>query len=89
MKFLILVEVIETFGAWNTEPLKQNKAYDKLMVEALILTLVTPDDLANGNVSDVVCDFIHGILEIRVDGDTERFSKINEYIEEVRSAKKT
>lgn len=88
MKFEIPIDAIDTFRTWNAEPLKQNRSCDKLMVEALILILVTPDDITKGLVNDEVREFIHGFLEIRIGDDADRLSKVDKYIEEACNGRK-
>lgn len=82
VKYEIPEKVIKTFNDWNSEPLKQHKVYDKLMVEALVLIFIAPEDIANGSVSAVVSDFICAFLETRTNNDAERMSKLEDYIEE-------
>lgn len=87
VKYEIPIDIVETFGIWNAEPLKRNKAYDKLMIEALVLIFVTPEDMAMGQVSVAVREFIDGFMKIRVGDDADRLSKVDEYIEEACNGK--
>lgn len=79
-KFEIPAKVIETFSAWNVEPFKNQSAYDKLMIEALLLIFVTPEDMRNGVVDEPVRQFILDLLKVRTDNEKERISKLDEYI---------
>lgn len=83
VKYEIPIEVIEAFDNWNDEPLKQSKSIDKLVVEAIMYSLLASNEIANGLVSDEKREFIHHVLEIRIGDDAERVSKVNGYIEEV------
>lgn len=87
-KFEIPARAIETFGLWNTDPLKQQEAYDKLMIEALLLIFVTPEDMQKGNIADKVVKFIDDFLKIRTDDDAERMGKVYKHVEEARKGKK-
>lgn len=55
VKFEIPFDVIETFSVWNAESFKNDEEYDKLMVEALLLVFVNPDEIT---VHDDVRKFI-------------------------------
>lgn len=63
VKFEIPNNVIETFAAWNTGPLKDNAVCDKLMVEALLLIFVTPEEMIQHEVDENVRQFINGLCE--------------------------
>lgn len=89
IKFEIPSKVIETFDIWNGVPLKNNEAYDKIMVEALLLVFVTPENMAKGEVDVTVRDFIRGFLRVRTNGDEERIGKLEEYIAEVSNVKRS
>lgn len=86
-KYEIPEKAIETFKTWNGELLKHHKAYDKLMVEALLLIFVNPEDLAKGLVNDTVRGFIRDLLEVRVNQDLERMGNLDEYIADVCNEK--
>lgn len=94
-KYEIPSNAINCFIEWNAEPLKHHKAYDKLMVEALLLVFFSTENetenttknvaknMAEETVDDAVREFILGLLKIRTDEDESRTDKLDEYIAEI------
>lgn len=68
--------------------MKLHGAYDKLMVEALLLIFVTPEEMAANKVDDTVRNFIMEFLTVRTNGTQERIEEMDNYIREICDEKK-
>lgn len=52
-------QVVEKLKTWNSD--KENSSLDRHFVLALLLVLVSKDDISNGTISDEVVGFIRGM----------------------------
>lgn len=53
--------IVEKLRAWNLE--RQNHSLDRLYVLALLLALVSKDEIRGGNIDEDVLRFIRGMNE--------------------------